>query len=123
MATVSNTAAPMTVALLPGKPESKMRLADIQKKERQAQKEHDKKIDAPQQQQQSSTVVNISAKARELSSAAPVGQTSSAVNTGNSNDQVAKVVVKDREADRAPPVVQPLPAVNVGSAVAHSKKA
>ena len=137
MATVTPSVPPMmTVALLPGKPETKMRLVDLQKKERQEQKEQDKKLDAPKNQPQSSTVVNISAKARELNSAAPVDQASLAAKTGSSTDDAAKVSARNTEArnaearnteakhtetrsaeaNRTPEAVQPPSAVNTGSA-------
>jgi hypothetical protein len=124
MATVSNSTAstnivPLpTVALTPGKPESKMRMADIQRKERQEQKEQDKKIDNNQKQAQSSTVVKISARAKELNRAEPVGQTSSAVKAGNSTEQTTNVPAKDKEVSRAAPVAQPPLAANTGSPAA-----
>jgi len=124
MATVSNSAAstnivPLpTVALTPGKPESKMRLADLQRKERQEQKEQDKKIDNNQKQAQSSTVVKISARAKELNRAEPVDQTSSAVKAGNSTDQTTNVPTKEKEVSRAIPVAQPPLAANTGSPAA-----
>ena len=127
MATVSNNASstnivPLpTVALVPGKPGSKMRLSTIIKKERQEQKEQDKKLDTPQKQPQSSTVVNISAKARELSRAEPVDQTSSAVKAGNSTDQASNIPAKDKEVNRTTPAAQP-PA-NTGSTVAPAAPA
>lgn len=127
MATVSNNTASVnivplpTVALKPGKPESKMHLADIQKKERQEQKEQDKKIDAPQKQPQSSTVVKISARAKELNRAEPVDQTSSAVKAGNSTGQTTNIPAKNKEVSRAAPVAQPpLAAANTGSPAAPS---
>ncbi|MDO8465906.1 MAG: hypothetical protein Q7S46_11740 [Gallionella sp.] len=128
MATISNNAAsanvvPLpTVALVPGKPESKMRLSTIVKKERQEQKEQDKKLDAPQKQPQSSTVVNISAKAIELNRAAPVDQASSAVKVGSSTDQVVNISAKDKDVNSVAPTAQPLPAINIGSPAASSKK-
>lgn len=119
----------MTVALLPGKPETKMRLVDIQKKERQEQKEQGKKIDAPEKQPQSSTVVNISAKARDLNRLEPVNQTYSAAKTSNSTDQAANISAKDKEVNSAAPtpqsssaVAQPPSAVNPGSSDIPSKK-
>ncbi|MDO8465947.1 MAG: hypothetical protein Q7S46_11955 [Gallionella sp.] len=118
MATVSNNPAPLTVALLPGKPETKMRLSTIIKKEREEQKAQDKKLDNHQKQAQSSTVVNISAKAKELNRATPVDQASSAAKTGNSTDQVASIPAKDNEVNRTVPAAQP-PA-NTGTAP-HSK--
>lgn len=121
MATVSNNAAPTTlptVALVPGKPETRMRLSTIIKKEREEQKEQDKKLDNNQKQAQSSTVVNISAKAKELNRTAPVDQTSSAAKTGNSTDQVSNVPGKDKEASRPAPAVPP---TNTGSTTAHPK--
>ncbi|MBI5439008.1 MAG: hypothetical protein HY936_08725 [Nitrosomonadales bacterium] len=122
MTAVSDAAKPMTVALLPGKPETKMRLADLQKKERQEQKEQDKKLDASQKQPQSSTVVNISAKARELNRAGTAGQTSSAVKADNSTDKTAKVAA-DTESSRTVPVTQPPSAANTGSPAAPSAAA
>lgn len=125
MATVSNNAAstanaPLpTVALVPGKPETRMRLTTIIKKEREEQKEQDKKLDNPQKQAQSSTVVNISAKAKELNRTAPVDQTSPTAKTGSSTDQVSNIPGKDKEANRSAPAVQP-PA-NTGSTAAHPK--
>lgn len=107
MAAVPDATKPMTVALLPGKPETRMRLADLQRKERQEQKQQDKKLDAPQKQAQPSTVVKISAKAKELNSAEPVGQKSSAVKADNSTGQTTNVPAKDKEASRAAPVAQP----------------
>lgn len=129
MATVSDTTKPMTVALLPGKPETKMPLTAILRKEKQAMQAEDKKLDTSKKQSQSSTVVNISAKARELNSAAPVDQKSSAVNTGSATDHAAKVASKDKEVNRAnaepqpaqPP--QPPSAVNTGSTATPAKKA
>jgi DNA-directed RNA polymerase subunit K/omega len=115
MAAVPDATKPMTVALLPGKPESKMRMADIQRKERQEQKEQDKKIDAPQKQSQSSTVVKISARAKELNRTEPVDQTSSAVKADNPTGQATK----EKEASRAAPVPQPpLVVANTGSPAA-----
>ena len=122
MATVSNNTAPTnivplpTIALVPGKPESKMRLSTILRKEKQEQQEQAKKLDAPQKQPQSSTVVNISAKAKELSRAEPVDQASAAVKAGNSTDQVANVLVKDKEAASVAPALSA--AVNIGSTAA-----
>lgn len=121
MATVSNNTAPTnivplpTIALVPGKPESKMRLSTILRKEKQEQQEQAKKLDTPQKQPQSSTVVNISAKAKELSRAAPVDQASSAVKAGNATDQIANIPAKDKEVASAVPAAQPLLAVNAGS--------
>ena len=128
MAAVSDTTKPMTVALLPGKPETKMPLTAILRKEKQAMQAEDKKLDTSQKQPQSSTVVNISAKARELNSAVPVDQTSSAVNTGSSTDHVAKVATGNKEVNRAnaepqpaqPP--QPPSAVNTATQATPAKK-
>lgn len=91
MAAVSDPTKPMTVALLPGKPETRTPLPALLRKEKQAMQAEDKKLDTSQKQPQSSTVVNISAKARELNSAAQVNQTSSAANTGSSTDHSKKV--------------------------------
>ncbi|MDD5300483.1 MAG: hypothetical protein PHD65_08315 [Gallionella sp.] len=123
MAAVSDTTKPMTVALLPGKPETRTPLPALLRKEKQAMQAEDKKLDTPQKQSQSSTVVNISAKARELNSTAPVDQTSSAVKTGSSTDKAANVTAKDTEANRTAPVAQPPSAVNTGSPATPTKKA
>lgn len=128
MAAVPDATKPMTVALLPGKPETKMPLTAILRKEKQAMQAEDKKLDTSQKQPQSSTVVNISAKARELNSAVPVDQTSLAVNTGSSTDHVAKVATGNKEVNRAnaepqpaqPP--QPPSAVNTAAQAAPAKK-
>lgn len=126
MATVSNSTAstnivPLpTIALTPGKPEAKMRLADIQRKERQEQKEQDKKLDNNQKQPQSSTVVKISARAKELNRTEPVERTSSAVKADNPTGQATK----EKEASRAAPVPQsPLPVASTGSTTAPSAPA
>ncbi|MFZ2302879.1 MAG: hypothetical protein WAW10_13535 [Gallionella sp.] len=125
MATISNkpaseAVAPLpTVALVPGKPETRMRLSTIIKKEREEQKEQDKKLDNNQKQAQSSTVVNISAKAKELNRAAPVDQTSSTAKTGSATDQTAKIPGKENEAERPAAAVQP-PA-NAGNTTTRPK--
>lgn len=123
MATVSDTTKPMTVALLPGKPETRTPLTAILRKEKQAMQAEDKKLDTSRKQQQSSTVVNISAKARELNRAEPADKTSPAAKTGNSTDQVANIPAKDKEVNRTAPVAQPPSAVNTASPAVHSTKA
>lgn len=122
MAAVSDTTKPMTVALLPGKPESKTPLPALLRKEKQAMQAEDKKLDLSRKQPQSSTVVNISAKARELNSTAPVDQTSSAAKTGSPTDHAAKNTEVARAATESQPV-QPPAAFNTGNTAAQAAPA